>query len=246
MLKKKLLLFSILPVLLTFAACKKEIDVFNNDYQTLGTSAHGLLSSNQFISLNVEINYMPGYKPDSNVVSALNSFLNTYLNKPGGIQILQKQIAASSKAILTLKEIVAVEKLNRTAFTKYNEIAVYILIADANFSDSTVFATSYWNTSFCLFGKNIFINSGGATQVKRTTLFSTLMEHEFGHLLGLVGQGSPMQLEHKDIANGAHCNNPDCLMYYGVETSDNMALPVSFIASLDANCTADLKANGSK
>ncbi len=73
---------------------------------------------------------------------------------------------------------------------------------------------------------------------------TTLLEHEFGHLMGLVDQGSPMQVNHKDAANGAHCDKPDCLMYYNVEAGFTGTL--SAVPSLDANCIADLKANGGK
>src|SRR5207247_219007 len=100
---------------------------------------------------------------------------------------------------------------------------------------------SYWNTSTCVFGKTMYNNSGGSGQVTRTQLLTTLLEHEFGHLLGLVDQGTPMIAAHKDISNGAHCDNTHCLMYYAIETADAGTMNNN-IPSLDANCMADLKA----
>jgi hypothetical protein len=95
----------------------------------------------------------------------------------------------------------------------------------------------------CLFGKTFFASSGGINQVNRTQLYTTLLEHEFGHLFGLVAQGTPMVTPHNDAANGAHCNNNNCLMYYAIETgaSQNGSIP-----TFDANCRADMKANGGK
>ena len=72
----------------------------------------------------------------------------------------------------------------------------------------------------CLFGKTINDNSGSIGQTSRTKLQTTVFEHELGHLLGLVDLGSPMQTNHKDAANGNHCNNTNCLMYYKSETTD--------------------------
>lgn len=69
-----------------------------------------------------------------------------------------------------------------------------------------------------------------------------LLEHEFGHLLGLVGQGSAEQTPHKDPLNGFHCSNPNCLMYFSIETNP----PFNTLPSFDADCIADLKANGGK
>jgi hypothetical protein len=54
-----------------------------------------------------------------------------------------------------------------------------------------------------------------------------------------------MQTDHIDPANGAHCINPLCLMYYNVETSA-IGSNLSAIPILDADCEADLKANGGK
>lgn len=74
-----------------------------------------------------------------------------------------------------------------------------------------------------------------------------MLEHEVGHLLGLVDLGSPMQTNHKDVAHGNHCNNSGCLMYYTSETTDILGfLLTGAIPTLDANCIADLKANGGK
>ena len=229
-----------------FTACQKEPIVTDKDYQTLGTSAHDFLSGAAYTALLVEVDYMPGYAPDATALNNLKIFLSTCLNKPEGISIYTQQIPSSGKAVLSIQDIVSIEKRYRTAYPWGNTLAVHILITDADFAESNVFATSYWNTSICLFGKKIQANAGGAGQVSRTQLYSTLMEHEFGHLMGLVNQGTPMLTNHSDSANGAHCNNPLCLMYYEVETTVVSSTTTSTIPSLDENCIADLKANGGK
>jgi hypothetical protein len=239
---KKSGLYSFAVLILLLTACQKEPLVSQKDYQTLGTSAHDLLSSSVYTSLHIKVSYMPGYQPDVASLNNLTSFLETYLNKPGGIQIFSHGIPASSKPRLSLTDLVTIEQKNRVEFTAGNTIAVHILITDAGYSDSTDLAISYWNTSFCLFGKAIFSSSGGAGQTSRDNLVTILLEHEFGHLLGLVGQGSPEQSGHRDPANGAHCNNNKCFMSYSVETNTTY----NAIPTLDANCIADLKANGSK
>lgn len=186
---------------------------------------------------------MPGYAPDSASSTSLQNFLKTYINKTGGIQITQKQIAASGKVSLSLNEVVVIEKTNRTVFTQNGVMGVHILITDGALGSTKTLATSYWNTSFCLFGKTINDNSGGVGLITRSRLITTLLQHEFGHLLGLVGQGTPMLINHKDAVNGAHCNITNCLMNFSVETN---SLAGTAIPLLDANCVADLKANGGK
>jgi hypothetical protein len=185
---------------------------------------------------------MQGYEPDNNSLTGLKTFLERYLNKPAGILILLNKIAPTDKTTLTLNDIITLEKKNRVEFTAGSTIAVHILITDADYIDPGNLAISYWNTSICLFGKSIYANSGNSSQAGRINLTTVLLEHEFGHLLGLVGQGSPEQRPHRDAMNGFHCSNPNCLMYFSIETN-----PASNnIPSFDDDCLADLKANGSK
>ncbi len=237
-------LYILLLLSLMFVSCEKTDIDDGKDYITLGNSAHDLLVSAPYSTLAIEIQYMPGYKPDNESIAMLTNFLGEYVNKPGGIKVTEASIPASGKASLTLKDVVAIEKKYRTVFTGSNQIGVNILITDGIFDASDIFATSYWNTSFCVFGKTVSDNSGTIGLLTRSQLLGVLFEHEFGHLLGLVNQGSPTEINHQDVANGAHCTNKNCLMYYDIETSA-ISSP-SGLPSLDANCIADLKANGAK
>jgi len=239
---RRLVVYLLLLFTLSFTACQKEDVSGKSDYKTLGTSAHNLLVALPYSLLKIEIQYMPGVAPDSASVNNLVNFLQKFLNKPDGIQVSEEEIASSGKSVLSIKEIVNIEKKNRKSFTENNTIAVHILITDGSYDSSKIFATSYWNTSMCVFGETVKEQSGALGQVSRSQLLSTLFEHEFGHLLGLVNQGSPMQTDHKDPNNGAHCNNHNCLMYFSVESTGTLFN----IPSLDANCIADLKANGGK
>ena len=241
---KRSVLYVLLIISLGFASCKKE-DVASADYQTLGSSAHSILSASPYSRLHIEIQYMVGYPPDSASIVNLVNFLKNYINKPDGIEVTQQQIAASGKPVLSIDDISNIEKKYRTAFTQNNTLAVHILITDGDYDKPNILATSYWNTSFVIFGKTVNEDSGSWGFTSLTQLLSTLFEHEFGHLMGLVNQGSPMQTDHLDQANGAHCINPHCLMYYDVERSTSGGNLFS-IPTLDADCMADLKANGGK
>ena len=188
---------------------------------------------------------MPGYMLDTAAVNKFLFFVSSRITKSGGIRLEQHPVATQGKTFLNIDDLVYLERQVRTNFTAGSVIAVHVLVCNARFTDSLIFALSYWNTSICLFGKNIDDNSGGNGQVTRSNLLSALLQHEFGHLMGLVGQGSALQSSHRDFSNGAHCNNPDCLMFYGVETASNLGMP-NHIPSLDTNCINDLKANGGK
>ena len=240
---------SLLFILL--AACKKESAFVNNpgsgdlNNRAVGASANELLSSNNYESLKIEIQFMPGYEPDATAITYLQNFLSGVVNKPSGISIISKQIAASPSTILTIDQVRDIEKNNRTAFSNGKQLAVYILYTNGEFTDPATLGAAYRNSSVVIFGKKVGDNSGAIGQPSPTKLEATVLEHELGHLLGLVDIGSNMQTSHK--ANGNHCNNSNCLMYYAAETTDILGFLVTGnIPSLDTNCTADLKANGGK
>ena len=212
-----------------------------------GSSGRDLLTSASFSQLNIEIQYMTGFAPDAASLNNLTSFLNSLINKPGGIVISQKEIPAGNKVSYTIDDIARIEQKNRTVFNSGNQLGVYVLITDGAYSDPSALGVAYRNTSLCLFGKTIFDNSSSIGQLSRTQLESAVAEHEFGHLLGLVDLGTPMLTNHKDDAHGRHCNVKNCLMYYATETSDIFGmLFTGNVPTLDSQCLADLHANGGK
>lgn len=248
--RKHIYLYCILYTFLSFTNCTKREDAVYSpsyDYKATGSSAKDLLSSQSYSILKVDIKYMPGFALDPSVIVNLNTFLNNTIYKTGGIFISQQQITASGKASLTINEIIALEKNTRTSLTDVNQLVVHVLITDGAYSTPNVLGIAYYNTSLCLFGKTINDNSGGVGQASRVKLQTTVIEHEMGHLFGLVDLGSPMQTNHKDATNGNHCNNTNCLMYFKAETTDILGFLITgAIPTFDANCMADLKANGGK
>jgi predicted Zn-dependent protease len=244
-----------IAVLLFFStvACKKETAFTNNPdaddlhNNAVGFSANQLLSAGTYNSLKIEVQYMTGYAPDAAALNHLQSVLTAHLNKPSGITIVTKEIPASSSTTLSIDQVRKVEEENRTVFTTGDQIGVYFLYTNGNFTENNVLGAAYRNTSMVLFGKKIHDNSGSLGQASRTKLEATVLEHEFGHILGLVDIGSPMQTNHKDAAHGNHCSNTNCLMYYASETTDILGFLVTGnIPAFDANCAADLHANGGK
>lgn len=251
-----LILFFVLVI-----SCSKEDDeggmnvdgnpVANNQ-KTLGASSHDLLADDTFKSMVIEVAYVQGYEPSATAINNFVAFLSERVNKPLGINVVKKPIASPGKATFTNQEIVAIEDANRTEYNSSNQIAVWAFFVDgtssSNTSTSYILGTAYRNTSFVIFEKTIQGLSSSPFQPSRSLLETTVIEHEFGHLFGLVNLGAKMQTNHEDTAHSKHCNVQSCLMYWDSESGSSIGNMVSggTVPKLDAQCIADLRANGGK
>ena len=225
------------------AAPAVTINTYNN--KEVGASANEILSADK-PNLVLEINYVPGYELQATTMNSLNSFLSAYTRK-GSFQLVQKTLAPTGKDTLSLSEIDQLERKNRTTFNSSTQVSIYILITDSRYTTANTLGAAYRNTSIVMFGKNVHQFSGGINQVSRYKLETSTLEHEFGHLFGLVNVGSPMVAPHEDATHKAHCSNDKCLMYWETETTQMLGtLMNNTIPPFDQNCHNDIAANGGK
>lgn len=239
-------LFSLFFVL--FAGCSTDEETAPDD-RPLGVSARSFLSEENYTSLEVEIVYVSGYEPTQTSLSIIESFLKKYLNKPGGVKVTARAIPAPGVGTYSLAEIRDIENENRTVFTSGNKLSTFIFIAD-NKSDSSsgenvILGKAYRNTSMVIFQKEIRELASGLGTASSDEIQATTIKHEFGHLFGLVNNGSPAQTDHedKDPEDKAHCIVESCLMaafqdFGNGSTSEN--------PDFDEHCHRDLIANGGK
>ncbi len=230
-----------------------------NSHQAAGASAHDLLSADKYQSLVIEIQAMQGFAPSAQARAALQDFITARVNKPGGVTVVvDPEIPAQNKGAYSLNDVGQLEATNRQNYTTGTKLVSYFLFLDgASTEDDAqsgrkILAYAYQNTSMAVFEKTIRSISGGLPgQASAATVETTVVEHELGHLLGLVNlsPGTPIQSPHQDTPNGNHCTVKNCLMYFSVNTSDvvtNLLSLGGVPPVLDPQCLADLKANGGK
>ena len=226
---------------------KKIVDAKSFHNRKLGASARELLSDEMYQSLTVEIQYMKGFKPRQETVNQLSIFLNRYLNKPNGINIVLNEIRRTKNTALNLDSVVAIETANRTHFVEDDRTAIYILFTNSRHIDKKILGTAYRNTSAVIYGKAIKENSNARGKLTRQELETAVLLHETGHLLGLVNKGSLAASNHIDFDYPDHCTNKKCLMYHATETKKLSSILIKGkVPDLDSNCVADLVANGGK
>jgi hypothetical protein len=224
----------------------------SNNKKGTGSSANDLLSDAAFKSMVVEVVYVEGFEPSASSVTNFVSFLNARTYKPGGITVVKRAIPSPGKARYTNPDIVSIEDANRTKYNSANQIAVWAFFVDGESDSNTdagvVLGTAYRNTSFVIYEKTIQGLSGGPFEPSRSLVETTVITHEFGHILGLTNLGSRLQSDHEDAAHLKHCKVDSCLMYWSAESGKGVTNMVSegSAPQLDAQCIADLRANGGK
>jgi len=245
-------------LLLIFIGCTKD-DVNNTpvidksaNLKALGFSSNELVSDEKFTSLKIEIVYVTGFQPTQTTLDNLKIFLGNRTFKQDGISINTRAVPSSNKAPFDINEIAQIEADERTAYNAGDEIAVFIYFADGSSENDTntktVLGTSFRNTSMVIYGKTVQFLADHSSNLERSTVESTVINHEFGHLFGLVNMGTPMQSNHEDTESNGHCSVTNCLMaatfQFGgsmMNVFDNNTIPV-----LDDLCIGDLQANGGR
>jgi predicted Zn-dependent protease len=103
-------------------------------------------------------------------------------------------------------------------------------------------------TQIIVIFKDVIKKTGADTDLVPKYVEQSTLVHEMGHALGLVNNGLPMQSPHQDVANGAHCNKTDCVMYYANEGASSMTAFASKAAAnlsvvmFDQQCLNDAHA----
>ncbi|WP_339876654.1 membrane metalloprotease [Olleya marilimosa] len=245
----------ILLVLMSCSSDDSQNDPLNNTQSnklSVGASANDLLSDTTFSSLVVEVVYVEGFEPSQTAISNFVSFLENRTFKPNGITVQKRAISSPGLTPYTNQEIAAIEDSNRLLYNNDNQIAVWAFFADGSSANNTdsgvVLGTAYRNTSFVIYQETIQQLTSGTITNTTPILESTVITHEFGHILGLTNLGTPLQTNHEDLEHPKHCNIESCLMYWKAESGNGVMSMISggSIPQLDAQCIADLQANGGK
>lgn len=245
---------SITFLLAATLGCKKDsqrrIRKFHR--QEVGSSANDILSDKKYKSISIEIIYMTGFKPTDQAVENLKQLVTSRCNKPDGINLVFREIGAQGKSSYSIDEVKALEEEYRNEFTYKKDLAVCFLFVDGPSSEdqgsSMVLGHAYFNTSMVIYEKSLKDNSGGFGGPELYKLETAVINHEFGHILGLVNLGSTMYSFHQDTAHGSHCDDASCLMYWQVETGGLFSNLIGStpIPTFDQNCLRDLQENGGR
>jgi hypothetical protein len=224
-----------------------------------GDSANDILTNNRFDRLLIEIGYVSGFRPSAEAMNNFQAFLQQLTFKQD-IEIQYLELPSPAEADLSLQEVADLEIDNRTAFNNSNTLAMYIYFADApsdtdDPEEGTVtLGAVYRNTSMVIYEATVRELAQKSSRITLEDVETATLNHEFGHLLGLVDLGSPPVNDHEDPNAQHHCDVNGCLMRAEIEfgggllgeMNKRVSTGKAAVPTLDAECIADLQANGGR
>jgi hypothetical protein len=163
-----------------------------------------------------------------------------------------EDIGAISDEELTVADLTAIASTHRAAEDTADTKTYYVVFVSGHFTDgngpnNAVLGVSFGDT-IAMF-KDVIRSTADITNPNAVRYVEqSTMIHELAHSIGLVDNGVSMVAGHKDDAHGAHCTDPDCVMYWlneGASEARAFALRRLLDGStilFDAACLADVDA----
>lgn len=211
-----------------------------------GDSANDLLSNAKFDKLLIEIAYVDGFRPTQQAMDEFVAFLKLRTFKEN-IELIYTQLDSPNEESLTLEEIADLEGDNRTAYNNEKTLAVYIYFADAPSDDDdpdedlVTLGAVYRNTSMVIHEATIRDLAGKSVFISNADVETSTLNHEFGHLFGLVDLGTTPVNDHEDPEAENHCNVQGCLMraelQFGGPSSKELSESSKVESTLKPACT---------
>jgi hypothetical protein len=178
-----------------------------------GSEAHLLLNSFPDDRLIVEIGYQRSIGPPApSVLTTLWNRINETCSKAS--VTFEEFPFTSTQSSFSDSDLLSLDSSVRHTWPSWGTMSLFYLYLDGGYSAlSGVLGIAYRSSSIAIFERTIVSSS---TFGEATAVTTTVMIHEFGHELGLVGivGNAPNQ----DPNHPYHSNDPNDVMYWAVDT----------------------------
>jgi hypothetical protein len=260
---RSLTVFVPLAVTLACACAAPQEDAASSE-DGLSTGAGSALFQPATKRLSLEIDYVLGAEPFVKTAGGADPWklfrdnASAILDKkievvvPPGLAGMERLTDVTAKEF-DRADIVAIAQKHRGAAVTDDTVSIYVLFLDGKFKDDNgqvndnTAAVSVRGTGIIAMFKPV-LTTGFQDPASPTFMEQTTLIHEFGHAVGLVDDGIPPTSPHVDEAHGAHCSNPNCVMYYKNEmVKDGVDFTAKFLTPNDGilfgpECLADARA----
>lgn len=186
----------------------------------------------------VEIDYQPGAEPVTMLRNGANPFMfltesitALFSGSPRAFEINDTPaemgiLDGVTDTRFSVEELLSLAEENRDTRSDDHQVSFYAMFLDgyyagANGDELDVLGVSLGDTGviavFTQAIEDTIVGEDATPLATRGYLQQTTLLHELGHGVGLVNNGIAMATPHQDEEHGAHCDNPDCVMYWSHE-----------------------------
>lgn len=210
-----------------------------------GESANDILSNDNFDKLIIEIGYVTGFRPTDEAMANIVEFFLKVRTFKEDIELIYNVLPSPNEEKLSLEKIAQLEGEHRTAYNQGSTLAVYMYFADAPAEEDdedkglVTLGAVYRNTSMVIHETTVRKFAGKSPFITNADVEVATINHELGHLFGLVDLGTAEVNHHEDLESPNHCNVEGCLLSAEIQ----FGVPINK-SSLSSDKGAD--ANGFK
>lgn len=203
---------------------------------SVGDDAHLLLAGFPDSTLTVEIAYQQSIgPPPTTTVSTLLDRINETCSKSS--VTVDEHGFSSAASVFAESDLLSLDQSLRQHWPVPGAMSLFYLYLDGSFAaDASVIGLAFRASSIAVFEGTI--DSDSALLGDAAAVTTTVMIHEFGHELGLVGIFG--KTPNEDLAHPPHSNDPNDVMYWEVDTTQIALLGGSPPTQFDAADLSDL------
>lgn len=187
-----------------------------NDFGAVGSLNHQYLQAKTFSRLIVEIDYIDSVPPNQNSTNTFVSTIRQKVDKPEGIVFSGENSIKAQKNNYSVQDLLDIAKTHRSNYSQGNSISLYVLYVNGELAENPNALGIALNSSMFVIFKDK-ISKATTALVFEPEIEKAVLNHELGHLWGLVNINYQSSIDHEDKEYPHHSNNKESVMYWAVE-----------------------------
>ena len=174
-------------------------------------------------ALQIQVAYARGRRPSQAALDHVLSILRREADKPAGISLRVGPEFAPISDAYSIEDISRLEREYRTVTSSGQTATMWLVYLNGTLdSDDSTLGVAYEASGAAIFADQI--SSAATTLVQPNAIERSVLTHEVGHLLALVGLGYKSWYSREDPAHRYHSKYQTSVMFWAIEDISIAAL----------------------